>query len=848
MIEQHSGEITSNITAHGRHWSEIEQHLSQMPEWAEWCLNHPGVLRAGTIKLTRQEDAEKLDEAATREEIFARVARTIEFARLQALANDGLKEQRENLKKQLAELKADLKKSPAGREPTGPLTFAGQKRQHDDKGQDLERQLGDLTDQLTRLAYPPVTLLVAPTGSRKSTLMRAAAVQYVTERPEKTVVILMPRHKLGDEQVEMLRREHPDGNYSAAVWRGRHAWDPHVGNGHEQQMCRREVDAALVEEAVLDVEGSLCKQGRGKKAIKCPFYVDCAFQGQKQIKANIWFAAHECAVYEMPKAFGDVGWVIFDESPLDAFMSGVDLNDQVTLELDTLSTPLPVDQKPFVGNYNKLMLGRKVLYHALAKLPVPIESHLGAPALRMNLDQFIKPPGGGNGLYASEMHGLTWRGKVEPDIRPDLTGEQLKARLQEAAGNSTIKKEVWLWELVGRVADNKVNAGTKKQIAPGVTVTWRSGRRVTPEEFIQRIKAMNPSYGCIQTHRGKEGRIIRMVGMKPFTEGWDMPTLICDATGDAELLRPIWLQLAESEPHGWEQLPRPDNVQIFQCVNRPISKGAVGVEGKDEKDQKADSARRLYAAVLRKALEYGGQDIGVIVYKSTKDWILKNCFVPDWIKLLHWGDLTGTNALQKVRALFVIGRPLGAGETVTRQAEALFSDYIADRGYRKQLKGGRIPIVPDAAGNNVILVDVWEHPDPRAERLRRQITEGSLIQAVGRARAGLRKQDEPLDIHLWTDVPLPELGPVEPVLWAELDAGLDGLMLAKEGVWLRNIADAAQGFNGLIPAAGLKKARAAGARTSYFLYRYIYRESNHSSGPNREHGQKCRCACVLPAR
>ena len=38
----------------------------------------------------------------------------------------------------------------------------------------------------------------------------------------------------------------------------------------------------------------------------------------------------------MPKAFGDVGWVIFDESPLDAFMFGVDINDQVTLELDTL--------------------------------------------------------------------------------------------------------------------------------------------------------------------------------------------------------------------------------------------------------------------------------------------------------------------------------------------------------------------------------------------------------------------------------------------------------------------------------------------------------------------------------
>ena len=113
-----------------------------------------------------------------------------------------------------------------------------------------------------------------------------------------------------------------------------------------------------------------------------------------------------------------------------------------------------------------------------------------------------------------------------------------------------------------------------------------------------------------------------------------------------------------------------------------------------------------------KALEYGGEDVGVIVYKSTKDWIQKNCFVPDWLKLVHWGDVTGTNALQNVRALFVIGRPLASPEDVTRQAEALFGAYIPQREYVMRRKQGRIPIVPDADGNNCILVDVREHPHP----------------------------------------------------------------------------------------------------------------------------------------
>ena len=66
---------------------------------------------------------------------------------------------------------------------------------------------------------------------------------------------------------------------------------------------------------------------------------NAAISGRKRIKANIWLAAHECMVHEMPKAFGKVGRVMIDESPLDAFMFGVDNSDEVTLRLDALRTP-----------------------------------------------------------------------------------------------------------------------------------------------------------------------------------------------------------------------------------------------------------------------------------------------------------------------------------------------------------------------------------------------------------------------------------------------------------------------------------------------------------------------------
>jgi hypothetical protein len=187
--------------------------------------------------------------------------------------------------------------------------------------------------------------------------------------------------------------------------------------------------------------------------------------------------------------------------------------------------------------------------------------------------------------------------------------------------------------------------------------------------------------------------------------------------------------------------------------------------------------------------------------------IKKHCYVPPWLTIMHHGATTGTNILERVRAQFIVGRPMASPEDVTRITEALYGDYIPERSYRELRKSGRIPIVPDATGKNVIKVDTRVHRDPRGERVRRQVTEASQIQTEGRARAGLRSDAEPLDIHRWHDVPLPELGPVEPVLWGEGDAGLDGLMLAAGGVWLECIAHAVKAYPGLFEAEALKKAR-----------------------------------------
>ena len=67
------------------------------------------------------------------------------------------------------------------------------------------------------------------------------------------------------------------------------------------------------------------------------------------------------------------------------------------------------------------------------------------------------------------------------------------------------------------------------------------------------------------------------------------------------------------------------------------------------------------------------------------------------------------------------------------------------------------------------------------------------------------------------------------MLWSELEAGLDGLMLAMGGGWLRNIADAVRAYERLelFTAAGLETARRG--RTPCFANRSPYKQNTESS-------------------
>src|SRR5580704_17399497 len=142
-----------------------------------------------------------------------------------------------------------------------------------------------------------------------------------------------------------------------------------------------------------------------------------------------------------------------------------------------------------------------------------------------------------------------------------------------------------------------------------------------------------------------------------------------------------------------------------------------------------------------------------------------------------------------VEALIVVGRTAPSPAAVECMAEALTGAAIdplsswyekADAAY-EMADGTFRPAQTD------------RHPNAIAEAIRWHIWEAELIQIIGRARGVNRTKDNPVDILVMTNVPLPI--PVERLIsTADLDPSPADLMMAAGGVSLENPTDAATAY------------------------------------------------------
>ena len=139
--------------------------------------------------------------------------------------------------------------------------------------------------------------------------------------------------------------------------------------------------------------------------------------------------------------------------------------------------------------------------------------------------------------------------------------------------------------------------------------------------------------------------------------------------------------------------------------------------------------------------------------------------LPDGVRAIHYNALSGMDGYRDVRGIIMIGRTLPSPVQVEARAEVLTGDQVERvSGDWYDLVEGRLSARDGRAGPLVTVTGARgseprpghvQHPNPMAEAVRWQICEAELLQALGRGRGVRRSADNPLQIDILTNVPLP---------------------------------------------------------------------------------------------
>lgn len=243
----------------------------------------------------------------------------------------------------------------------------------------------------------------------------------------------------------------------------------------------------------------------------------------------------------------------------------------------------------------------------------------------------------------------------------------------------------------------------------------------------------------------REGSLI-VRGFAGLHSSWSkIPILFLDGTADAEIMSRIY----RHEFKFRRMAARNEHVSVRQCVDRSLSYATLANKNNVDK---------VKARLIEDALtQFGGADVLAIVPLAVeKRW--RETGLPSWLSVAHHGAIVGLDKFGDCRAVYVVGRPLPDERSVRLRAAALSGSAVV--GTYEPVK--RVIATVEGGG---VEVTSYEHPNPCAERWRWLICDAAVLQAVGRGRPINRNRAKPLEIVLWNDLCLPELGPVSAEIW-----------------------------------------------------------------------------------
>jgi putative DNA primase/helicase len=582
---------------------------------------------------------------------------------------------------------------------------------------DYWRELDDATANPETPPTPPALALRVGTGLGKSRQARRTAVELVrTLRAAgnmRPVVLSVPRHDLAEETAQDLRAI--AGGLRVAVWRGRGAEDPGTG----APMCERSAEADAISKAGLKVSENLCRRRLpdGTTA-RCPFYDRCAYLAQSRAEADIWILTHPLLFMAPPKAIGEPGALVIDED-----CTGAAVGNPRFTSLHDLAREDLIEGDLTGEESADLATLKKRLARALAECRGKVAA--AAFRNRLTLDDL------------AEGERLAWRLKVSrPEIDPRSTPEEIARE-------------------IARIAP--INARAMNTAATFATVreALQAGHKTVPGlAVIERETKEGERYLAARLRRGRR-----------LHARWNVPAVIADATLQPELLRCLFPGLREII----EAEAAAPFVTVRQVIDRTFSALSVCPDPEKSGAERLRHAARTRGRILRyieaRAWQMGcaPADVLVVGQKAAIE-LLRAEGLPEGVQTAHFGATAGLDRWRAVRLIIVIGRTAPSPQDIEDLAEALGRRPVEcvagwyDRapGALNMRGAGAGPAVYSAGARGQDGTPGTDrHPDRLADAWRWQKCEGELMQTLGRGRGVNRTAEDPLQIDLLTNVPLP---------------------------------------------------------------------------------------------
>lgn len=589
-----------------------------------------------------------------------------------------------------------------------------------------------------REGQPPVKVIKAEAGLGKSTATLAEIQKrFLAEikkelrgNPALRILYMVPSLDLADE---LAAKALADYGIEARVMRGRSQRQPNS----TATMCAKSEIAETLASLNVSVSTSLCRKEDDQGNIsECPHYATCPYIAQMQAakQGGLIIASHQYLSVKM-EALKDVDWLIIDESFWQV------LTAQRLVDLGRFTTYRGVGEgfRGRKGESHQEFEQRQAcaseqMIDGIARFTNVIENAAKAdrqPTLADFAAEGFTPE------ECDNLATLEYSRINKPEITPSMSEEAQrdvlqKAHIQEAFGF------VRVWKILAAEL-----ATSRQGEAHGLVM----------------------EYGVLNPKSGELGNFIHAFWSRDprFKE---IPTLIIDADADAEIVGRFY-PTAETVEIAAEWR----NVEIVQVSDKTGS--AQSLKGERRRDEAyntaLDMADRLAHVIgndpTRRPLLVSQKAV-IEAYKEAGD-LAHAPFDTAW-----FGNTRGKDQWKNTAGLVVAGRIEPSPQALEQMARSIWFASEEPLAFLEPDQEGRLMLPKcqhstTAKNGQTATVAVSYHPDRRADRVLRQVREAELMQAIARVRPIHRGADNPCQIVILTNVPLP-IQPDRLATWAEI--------------------------------------------------------------------------------